>query len=313
MAEVTVAAMQMACVEDSGKNIEKAEHLIRQAAGKGAQVILPQELFSTLYFCQNQKPMDLALARNTADNPLLKRMSRLADELSVVLPVSFFEKANKAYFNSVMMIDADGKHLGLYRKSHIPNDPGYWEKFCFSPGDTGFRVWETKYCKVGVGICWDQWFPEAARIMALKGADVIMYPTAIGSEPAYDMDTADHWRTVMRGHAAANMVPVCASNRVGLEKGESTEITFYGSSFIAGPDGSVVAEAGRDEETTITAKFDLDQIVEFRDSFHVFRDRRPDLYWPLLTMDGSDGVHRRTRPATKTGVEGHPNDGVVYE
>ncbi len=303
MAEVVVAAMQMACVQDSERNIEKAERLIREAAEKGAQVILPQELFATLYFCQNQKVRHLSLAEEASDNPLLKRMSRLAEELSVVLPISFFEKANKAYFNSVMMIDADGTHLGVYRKSHIPNDPGYWEKFCFSPGDTGFKVWATRYCRVGVGICWDQWFPEAARIMALMGADVIMYPTAIGSEPVYEMDTADHWRMVMRGHAAANMVPVCASNRVGSEKGESTELTFYGSSFIAGPDGSIVAEAGREEETTITAKFDLDRIVEMRDSFHVFRDRRPDLYWPLLTMDGSTGVHRQEMPGRDVGTD----------
>lgn len=291
MVEVVVAAMQMACVKDSERNVEKAERLIREAAQKGAQVILPQELFQTLYFCQNLNVRDLSVAGEATDNPFLKRMSRLADELSVALPVSFFEKANKAYFNSVMMIDADGSFLGVYRKSHIPNDPGYWEKFCFSPGDTGFKVWETKHCRVGVGICWDQWFPEVARILALKGADIILYPTAIGSEPAYDIDTSEHWRTVMRGHAAANMIPVCASNRVGVEKGESTEITFYGRSFIAGPDGAVVAEAGREEETTITARFDLDRVAEMRDSFHVFRDRRPDLYGALLTMDGRTGIH----------------------
>ena len=291
MVEVVIAAMQMSCVSEPGRNVDKAEKLIREAAEKGAQIILPQELFQTLYFCQDQNLSDLGIARPADDNPLLERMSKLADELSVVIPVSFFEKANKAYFNSVMMIDSDGSYLGVYRKSHIPNDPGYWEKFCFSPGDTGFKVWKTKFCRVGVGICWDQWFPEAARIMALKGADVILYPTAIGSEPTYDIDTADHWRMVMRGHAAANMVPVCASNRVGVERGESTEITFYGSSFIAGPDGMLLAEAGRNEECTIIARIDLDRALEIRDSFHVFRDRRPDLYGPLLTMDGSTSIH----------------------
>ncbi|UCE91878.1 MAG: N-carbamoylputrescine amidase [Methanobacteriota archaeon] len=289
MVEVVVAAMQMSCVSDPDKNVDKAERLIREAAEKGAQVILPQELFQTLYFCQNQNLRDLGIAKPVEGNPLLERMSKLADELSVVIPVSFFEKANQAYFNSVMMVDSDGAFLGVYRKSHIPNDPGYWEKFCFSPGDTGFRVWKTKYCRVGVGICWDQWFPETARILALKGADIIMYPTAIGSEPVYNVDTAGHWRMVMRGHAAANMTPLCASNRIGVEKGESTEITFYGSSFIAGPDGSILAEAGREEETSITARIDLDHIVEMRHSFHVFRDRRPDLYGPLLTMDGVTG------------------------
>ena len=286
MVEVVVAATQMSCSADREKNVSKAEALIREAAGKGAQLILLQELFETPYFCQDQKVEDLRLAHELEDHPTLARMSKLAEELSVVLPISFFEKANQAFFNSVMMVDADGANLGIYRKSHIPNDPGYWEKFCFSPGDTGFKVWKTKYCNVGVGICWDQWFPEAARVMALKGAEILMYPTAIGSEPAYNIDTSSHWRMVMQGHAAANMIPVVASNRVGHERGESTEITFYGSSFIAGPDGGISAEAGREEETTITAEFDLNQIRSYRDSFHVFRDRRPDLYEPLLTMDG---------------------------
>ena len=286
MVEVVVAATQMSCSADREKNVSKAEALIREAAGKGAQLILLQELFETPYFCQDQKVEDLRLAHELEDHPTLARMSKLAEELSVVLPISFFEKANQAFFNSVMMVDADGANLGIYRKSHIPNDPGYWEKFCFSPGDTGFKVWKTKYCNVGVGICWDQWFPEAARVMALKGAEILMYPTAIGSEPAYNIDTSSHWRMVMQGHAAANMIPVVASNRVGHERGESTEITFYGSSFIAGPDGGISAEAGREEETTIAARFDLSQIRSYRDSFHVFRDRRPDLYEPLLTMDG---------------------------
>ena len=286
MVEIVVAATQMSCSPDREKNVSKAEALIREAAAKGAQVILLQELFETPYFCQNQKVDDLRLACQVEDHPTLAKMSKLAEELSVVLPISFFERANQTYFNSVMMVDADGANLGVYRKSHIPNDPGYWEKFCFSPGDTGFKVWATKYCRLGVGICWDQWFPEAARIMALRGAEILMYPTAIGSEPSYNIDTSSHWRKVMQGHAAANMIPVVASNRVGLEKGESTEVTFYGSSFIAGPDGGIVVEAGREEETTITARFDLERIRSFRDSFHIFRDRRTDLYGPLLTMDG---------------------------
>ncbi|UCE45759.1 MAG: N-carbamoylputrescine amidase [Methanobacteriota archaeon] len=293
MVEIVVAATQMACCPDQEKNVSRAEKLVREAADRGAQVILLQELFEFPYFCQDQKIEHLTLAEEARIHPTLERMSRLAEELSVVLPVSFFEKANQAFFNSVMVLDADGAFLGIYRKSHIPNDPGYWEKFCFSPGDTGFKVWETKYCRVGVGICWDQWFPEAARIMALKGAEVLMYPTAIGSEPAYDIDTADHWRRVMQGHAAANMIPVVASNRIGIEKGESSEITFYGTSFIAGPDGGIVAEAGREEETVIVAKFDLESIRDYRDSFHVFRDRRTDLYRPILTMDGETEAYNR--------------------
>jgi len=262
--------------------------MIKEAAENGAQMILLQELFEHPYFCQDQKNKYLDLARPADEHQTLRRLSDLARKLSVVLPVSFFEKAGKTYFNSVMVIDADGSRLGVYRKTHIPHDPGYWEKFYFAPGDTGFKVWDTKYCKIGIGICWDQWFPEAARIMALRGAEVIMYPTAIGSEPLDEMDTKDQWQLVMRGHAAANIMPVCASNRVGIEMGESTEITFYGSSFIAGPDGNMVVEANRTDETVLTATFNLDEIRKMRDSFHLFRDRRPEHYRGILSIDGKN-------------------------
>lgn len=303
---MTFAVTQMECSDSSDENISRAEGMIRRAAGMGAQVILLQELFENLYFCQEQDYKYLELAREAEDNPMLRRMSALAKELSVVLPVSFFERANQTYFNSVMVIDADGTQLGVYRKMHIPHDPGYWEKFYFTPGDTGFMVWKTRYCNLGVGICWDQWFPEAARIMALMGADVLMYPTAIGSEPYLKVDTSKQWQRTMQGHAAANMIPVCASNRVGTEKIGVTELTFYGNSFIAGPDGDIVAQAGRTEETVLTTAFDLDEIKRFRDTFHVFRDRRPEHYSALLTLDGRIPAHvssfrRRRGPRHDTG------------
>jgi len=286
MRKITVAATQMSCSRNTDENVDKASRMIRVASDKGAQIVLLQELFENVYFCQDQKIEFLKHAGEAEGHPTLAKMSELANELSVVIPVSFFEKANQTYYNSVVVIDADGRQLGIYRKSHIPHDPGYWEKFYFSPGDTGFKIWRTKYCNIGIGICWDQWFPEAARIMALKGADVIMYPTAIGSDPGAESDSAGQWQRVMQGHAAANVIPVVASNRVGVEKGESTEITFYGSSFIAGPDGAKVAEADRTEETVLTATFDLDSIKRMRDAFHLFRDRRPELYSTILTKDG---------------------------
>jgi len=286
MRKITVAVTQMSCSNKSEENFKKAEGMIRKAVKEGAQIVLLQELFENPYFPQDQKYEYLNLAREAEGHPMLERMSALAKELSVVLPVSFFEKARQAFFNSVMMIDADGSFLGIYRKTHIPHDPGYWEKFYFSPGDTGFKVWKTSYCNIGIGICWDQWFPEAARIMTLRGADIIMYPTAIGSEPLSDLDTAGHWQRVMQGHAGANIIPVCASNRVGTEKGDSTEITFYGSSFISGPDGAIITQADRSEETVLVTTFDLDSIRKLRDSFHLFRDRRPKYYQSLLTMDG---------------------------
>ncbi|HEY8696785.1 MAG TPA: N-carbamoylputrescine amidase [Rhizomicrobium sp.] len=288
MRNITLAATQFACSWDSRANIDKAKALVRAAAAKGANVVLLQELFETPYFCQDQLADHFGLARPFDGHPLIAEMSGLAAELGVVLPVSFFERAGRAHFNSLAMIDADGKVLGLYRKSHIPDGPGYQEKFYFTPGDTGFKVWHTRFGVLGCGICWDQWFPEAARAMALMGAEVLFYPTAIGSEPppAPPVDSRDHWRRVMQGHAGANYVPLVASNRIGTEKGQAGEMTFYGSSFIAGPTGEIVGELGREEEGVVTASFDLDEIAKARASWGLFRDRRPDLYGALGRHDG---------------------------
>jgi N-carbamoylputrescine amidase len=228
--KLTLAATQFACSTDPAANLDRAEQAVREAAGRGAQVVLLQELFETPYFCKDHLASHFGLARPVADNPVLARFAALARELEVVLPVSFFERAHNAYFNSLAMLDADGRLLGVYRKSHIPEGPGYHEKYYFSPGDTGFRVWDTRYGTLGVGICWDQWFPEAARCMALMGAEVLLYPTAIGSEPHdASIDSRDHWQRCMQGHAAANLVPLVASNRVGTERGQQHEMTFYGS------------------------------------------------------------------------------------
>ncbi len=289
MRAITLAATQFACSWDTRANIDKAKALVRAAAAKGANVVLIQELFETPYFCQDQNADHFALAKPFEGHPLLAEMSELAKTLGVALPVSFFERAGRTYFNSLAMIDADGRVLGLYRKSHIPDGPGYQEKFYFTPGDTGFRVWQTKFGVLGCGICWDQWFPEAARAMTLKGAEVLFYPTAIGSEPppAPPVDSRDHWRRVMQGHAAANYVPVVASNRIGVEKGLASEMTFYGSSFIAGPTGDIAAELGRGEEGFVTAQFDLDAIAHGRASWGLFRDRRPELYDILRRHDGT--------------------------
>jgi N-carbamoylputrescine amidase len=288
MRTITVAATQMACTWDIPGNIARAENLIRKAAADGAQIVLIQELFEAPYFCQDQIGEFFDMAKPFENNPLIGHFSRLAAELNVVLPVSFFEKAGQTYFNSVAIVDADGTVLGLYRKSHIPDGPGYTEKYYFSPGDTGFRVWQTKHARIGVGICWDQWFPEAARAMALQGAELLFYPTAIGSEPQDPtIDSAAHWQRVMQGHAAANIMPVIASNRIGMESGrKGTELTFYGSSFIADQTGNKVVEADRTSETVLTATFDLDGIARQRSNWGLFRDRRPELYTPLLTMDG---------------------------
>lgn len=288
MRTVTVAATQMACTWDIPGNIARAESLIRKAAAEGAQIVLIQELFEAPYFCQDQIGDFFDMAKPFENNPLIAHFSRLAAELDVVLPISFFEKAGQTYFNSVAIVDADGTVLGLYRKSHIPDGPGYTEKYYFSPGDTGFRVWQTKHARIGVGICWDQWFPEAPRAMALQGAELLFYPTAIGSEPQDPtIDSAAHWQRVMQGHAAANIMPVIASNRIGTEPGrKGTELTFYGSSFIADQTGNKVAEADRTSEAILTATFDLDGIARQRSNWGLFRDRRPELYTPLLTMDG---------------------------
>lgn len=288
MSKLTLAASQMHCTWDLGSNISRAEGLVREAAGAGAQLVLIQELFQAPYFCKDENPDHFDLAKPAVGHPLLARMSELAAELEVVLPVSFYERAGNAFFNSLCMIDADGRQLGVYRKSHIPDGPGYEEKYYFSPGDTGFRVWTTRYGVMGVGICWDQWFPESARCMALMGAEVLLYPTAIGSEPVDSgIDTRDHWQRVMQGHAGANLMPLVASNRVGTECGERCEISFYGSSFISDATGAKVAEAGRDEQAVVIASFDLEEVRRWRQEWGIFRDRRPELYGSLLRYDAT--------------------------
>jgi len=277
----------MSCSASIDENIGKADVLVRQAADKGAQIILLQELFETPYFCQKEKSAYYVYATELEQNKAIQHFKQVAKELRVVLPISFYEKKNYARYNSLAVIDADGEVLGKYRKSHIPDGPGYEEKFYFNPGDTGFKVWNTRYAKIGVGVCWDQWYPEAARCMALMGAELLFYPTAIGSEPEDgSLDSKDHWQTCMFGHAAANLIPVVASNRVGVEEDEDSSITFYGSSFIAGPQGNKVVEAGRSEETVIVAEFDLEQLEKQRLEWGIFRDRRPDLYRIISSYDG---------------------------
>lgn len=287
MAQVTVAATQFACSDKPEENVAKAESLVRKAAKAGAQIVAVQELFETPYFCKDEKQSHFALARPIEGHPTIRRMSQLAAELEVAIPVSVFERANNAYYNALVMLDADGSTLGLYRKSHIPDGPAYQEKFYFNPGDTGFQVFATRYAKIGIGICWDQWFPECARSLALQGAEILIYPTAIGSEPQDKaIDSKDHWQRAMQGHAAANVMPLVAANRIGSERGDNFEMTFYGSSFIADQTGAKLAEAGRSEEAVLTASFDLQAIRAQRASWGLFRDRRPDLYGRLLTLDG---------------------------
>ena len=279
MRKVTVAATQMACTDNSDENIDKAVEIIRTAKEKGANIILIQELFASLYFPCNNDPEYFNLALPFENNPILEKMAGIAEELDVVLPVSFFEKDNNTYYNSLAVINADGTIMDRYRKSHIPDGPGYEEKYYFHPGNTGFKVWDTKFGKIGVGICWDQWCPEAARIMTLMGAEMIFYPTAIGSEPdSPEMDSRDSWQIVMQGHAAANSIPVIASNRTGIEKNEKFSMTFYGSSFITDECGEKVEECSRDQEEIIVHEFDLDSISLHRSSWGFFRDRRTDLY-----------------------------------
>lgn len=283
MRKVIFAATQMKCDWDRKAVLEKAEKTVRDAAKAGANVILLQELFETPYFCQVQNPEYMQLSTALQDNPAVKRMCALAGELKVVLPISFFERYGNVGFNTIAMIDADGSILGCYRKSHIPDGLPYAEKFYFTPGDTGFKVWDTAFGKIGVGICWDQWFPEAARVMALMGAEVLLYPTAIGSELMSDKDSKAHWQNVMKGHAAANMVPVIASNRIGTEKEESTEMTFYGGSFIADQHGEIMVSMDDETEGFITGQFDLDELAVERREWGIFRDRRPELYERLLS------------------------------
>ncbi|MDF4351418.1 N-carbamoylputrescine amidase [Vibrio parahaemolyticus] len=276
---VKFAALQLTKSWDLEENLAKAKKAIREAAQNGANVILPQELFAAPYFCKKQEAKYFELAEETANSHLIQEMSALAKELGVVIPVSYFEKAGNTFFNSLVMIDADGTVLDNYRKSHIPDGPGYSEKYYFSPGDTGFKVWQTKFGKFGAGICWDQWFPELARSLALHGAEAIFYPTAIGSEPQDPtLDSRDHWQRTMQGHSAANLVPVIASNRVGTEVDDGIETTFYGSSFITDHTGAKIAEAAREGETIIYAEIDLAATAKARHAWGLFRDRRPDLY-----------------------------------
>jgi len=287
MAKIKVAATQMPCTSKGDENLLAAEALVREAASKGAQIILLQELFASLYFCQVEKPDFFSLATTLEENPAVKRFSEVAAELNVVLPISFFEKKGPAFFNSLAVIDADGAVLGTYRKTHIPGGPGYEEKYYFSPGDTGFRVWETRYAKIGVGICWDQWFPEAARAMALMGAEILLYPTAIGSEPMNpSYDSRPHWQTCMQGHSAANMLPVIASNRIGTETIDRSTLTFYGSSFITDNMGALITQSNRQSRGVIVAELDLGAYAKERAAWGLFRDRRPDAYASLLTLDG---------------------------
>lgn len=286
MRKVIVAAVQMQCDRSREKNIKKAEEMVRKAAEKGANVILLPELFENLYFCQEKRYDYYELAESVQDNKAVQTFKKLAKELKVVLPVSFYEKDVNSLYNTVAMIDADGEVLGVYRKTHIPDDHFYQEKFYFTPGDTGFKVWDTRYGKIGVGICWDQWFPECARSMAVQGAELIFYPTAIGSEPILQCDSMLHWRRCMQGHAASNLVPVIAANRVGEEKvtpceennNQSSSLIFYGSSFITDETGEIKEQAGRTEETILLQEFDLENIAENRLSWGLFRDRRPEYY-----------------------------------
>lgn len=282
MRKVTVAAVQMSCGWNLEDNLSKAERLVREAASKGADIILLQELFETPYFCQKEIEDYFSLASKKENNQALNHFRKIAKELKIVLPISFFERSGNLFFNSLAVIDADGRVLETYRKTHIPDGPCYEEKFYFSPGDTGFKVWDTAYGRIGVGICWDQWFPEAARIMALMGAEILFYPTAIGSEPDSDIDSEPHWQRCMQGHAACNMIPVVASNRVGVETADDSQITFYGSSFITDETGKILVQADREEETVLTWTFDLDALDTFRSTWGLYRDRRPGMYEGIL-------------------------------
>ncbi|WP_027882784.1 N-carbamoylputrescine amidase [Meiothermus rufus] len=283
-----LGVVQMSMSPDRTENLTKASAMVREAAAQGAQIILLPELFETLYFCQVEREAYFALAHPVEGHPFLPQFQRLAQELGVVLPVSFFEKVGQAYYNSLALIDATGEIRGVYRKAHIPDGPGYEEKYYFNPGDTGFMAFPTRYGTIGAGICWDQWYPECARSMALLGAEILLYPTAIGSEPpeAGGIDTKEMWQRAMIGHAVSNLCYLAAANRVGLEVVEGKAQTYYGSSFIADYMGNKLVEAGRSEETVLVAELNLEEARAFRAGFGFFRDRRPDLYSPLLTLDG---------------------------
>ncbi|MDO5348834.1 MAG: N-carbamoylputrescine amidase [Lachnospiraceae bacterium] len=286
MRNVTIGAVQMQCSTAVSENIEKADRMVREAASRGANIILLPELFERQYFCQERRYAYYSFAKPVLENDAVRHFKQLARELEVVIPVSFYEKDGCSLYNSAAMIDADGSILGIYRKTHIPDDHYYQEKFYFTPGNTGFQVWNTRYGRVGVGICWDQWFPETARCLALQGAEMILYPTAIGSEPILNCDSMPHWRRCMQGHAGSNLLPVAAANRIGLEQvepdeengGQRSSLLFYGSSFITDETGELTASASRDQEEILTAVFDLDEVEENRMSWGIFRDRRPECY-----------------------------------
>ena len=290
MRKATVAAIQMQMTADVSENISQAEQLVRKAAEQGAQIILLPELFERPYFCQQRQYDFYDYATSVEENPAVRHFQLIAKELAVAMPISFYEKDGTRLFNSIAMLDADGSVMGVYRKTHIPDDHYYQEKFYFTPGNTGFKVWDTRYGKVGVGICWDQWFPEAARAMALQGAEILLYPTAIGSEPILETDSMPHWRRCMQGHAGSNLVPVMAANRIGVERvepcsengGQSSSLNFYGSSFITDNTGAIIAEANRTDEQVLTASFDLDQYAKDRLSWGLFRDRRPEMYGDIV-------------------------------
>lgn len=283
MRTVVTAATQMSCGWNIEANIAKAERMVREAASSGAQIILLPELFETPYFCQEKNAEYFQYAVPTEENRAIIRLRKLARDLQVVLPVSFYEKSATGAYNSVAIIGADGEIAGVYRKTHIPHGPGYEEKFYFQNGDSGFKVWNTRYARIGVGICWDQWFTEAARCMSLLGAELLLYPTAIGSEPVQtEVDSKSHWQLVMQGHAAANITPVIASNRVGMEQIGASRITFYGSSFITNEIGEKIAVADRQSETVLIAEFDLDQIARYRDFWGIHQDRRPEMYGKIV-------------------------------
>lgn len=286
MRNVTVAAVQMKCSKSVEKNIAHAEELVRQAAAKGAEIVLLPELFERPYFCQERRYEYYEYAQTAEENPAVRHFSRVAAELGIVIPVSFYEKEVNNTYNSVAVLDADGKNLGVYRKTHIPDDHYYQEKFYFTPGDTGFKVFDTRFGTIGVGICWDQWFPETARCMALEGAELLFYPTAIGSEPILECDSMPHWRRCMQGHAAMNLMPVIAANRIGREEvkpcvengGQESSLIFYGSSFITDETGELLQTASRDQEEILTETFDLDELAAKRLEWGLFRDRRPKCY-----------------------------------
>ncbi|MDD5923447.1 MAG: N-carbamoylputrescine amidase [Clostridia bacterium] len=289
MNKINVAAIQMRCTDNVQENIKKADSMVREAAQKGANVILLPELFERQYFCQERRYEYYDFAKTVEENDAISHFKAVAKELNAVLPISFYEKDGNRLFNSVCVIDADGENLGVYRKTHIPDDHYYQEKFYFVPGDTGFKVFDTRFGRVGVGICWDQWFPETARALTLNGAQIIFYPTAIGSEPILECDSMEHWRRCMQGHSAANVVPVVAANRIGIEKvtpceengNQSSELCFYGSSFMTDETGAIVESASRDKEEVLIHLYDLMEIEKSRFSWGIFRDRRPDCYFDL--------------------------------